>query len=85
MEALACGTPCVAFNIGGIPDMIEHQANGYLAQPFEVESLAKGIDWILSNDDPQKICDRAREKVEQEFSLELQARRYSQLFNEVIN
>lgn len=85
MEALASGTPCVAFNIGGIPDMIEHQRNGYLAQPFEVESLAKGIDWILSNDDPQKICDRAREKVEQEFSLELQARRYSQLFNQLIS
>jgi len=85
MEALASGTPCVAFNIGGMPDMIEHQANGYLAQPFEVESLAKGIDWIFSNDDPQKICDRAREKVEKEFNLELQSRRYSQLFDEVIN
>ncbi|MEO0843982.1 MAG: glycosyltransferase family 4 protein [Cyanobacteria bacterium J06643_5] len=85
MEALASGTPCVAFNIGGISDMIEHQANGYLAQPFEVESLARGINWILSNNDPQKICDRARKKVEQEFSLELQARRYSQLFHEIIN
>ena len=85
MEALACGTPCVAFDIGGIPDMIEHQVNGYLAQPFEIESLVKGIDWILSNNNPQKICDRAREKVEQEFNLELQARRYSQLFHEIIN
>ena len=85
MEALASGTPCVAFNIGGMPDMIEHQANGYLAQPFEVDSLARGIDWILSHNYPQKICDRAREKVEQEFNIEFQARRYSQLFDEVIN
>ncbi|MBV6623423.1 MAG: glycosyltransferase family 4 protein [Rivularia sp. (in: Bacteria)] len=85
MESLACGTPCVAFNIGGMIDMIEHQGNGYLAQPFDVESLAKGIDWILSNSYPQKICDRARKKVEQEFNLELQARRYSQLFSEIIN
>jgi glycosyltransferase involved in cell wall biosynthesis len=29
MESLACGTPCVAFNIGGMPEMIEHQKNGY--------------------------------------------------------
>ncbi len=85
MEALACGTPCVAFNIGGMPDMIEHQANGYLAQAFEVESLAGGIAWILSNNYPQKIRARAREKVEQEFNLELQSRRYSQLFGEAIN
>ena len=70
MEALASGTPCVAFDVGGISDMIEHQANGYLAQPFKIENLATGIDWILSNDDPQKICDRARKKVEQELSYE---------------
>ncbi len=85
MEALACGTPCVAFNIGGMPDMIEHQVNGYLAQAYDVESLAQGIAWILSNDDSQKICDRARIKIEQEFNIELQAIRYSELFNEVIN
>src|SRR5690606_32116939 len=30
MEALCCGVPCVAFSIGGMPDMISHQQNGYL-------------------------------------------------------
>ncbi|MBE9213086.1 glycosyltransferase family 4 protein [Plectonema cf. radiosum LEGE 06105] len=85
MEALACGTPCVAFNIGGMSDMIEHQANGYLAQDKDVESLAQGIAWILSNNTTEKIRDRAREKVEKEFKIELQARRYSQLFDEVVH
>ncbi|MEA5598888.1 glycosyltransferase family 4 protein [Rivularia sp. UHCC 0363] len=85
MEALACGTPCVAFNIGGMSDMIEHQVNGYLAQANDIESLAQGITWILSHNSPQKIRDRARLKVEQEFTIELQARHYSQLFDEVIN
>ena len=42
MEAIACGTPCVTFNIGGMPDMIEHQKNGYLAVPFQIEDLAGG-------------------------------------------
>lgn len=84
MEALACGTPCVAFNIGGMPDMIEHQENGYLATAFDVESLTQGIIWILSNPS-KKLCDRARKKVEQEFSIELQAKRYLKLFNQVIN
>ncbi|MGC1248707.1 MAG: glycosyltransferase family 4 protein, partial [Spirulinaceae cyanobacterium] len=37
MEAIACGTPCLGFNIGGLPDMIEHHGNGYLAQPFNIE------------------------------------------------
>lgn len=85
MEALACGTPCVAFKIGGMPDMIEHQQNGYLAQPFEVEDLAQGIAWILEDQERhQKLRDRARVKVEQEFTQDLQARRYISLFNKII-
>ena len=43
MESLSCGTPVVAFNIGGMPDMIEHQVNGYLAAPFEADDIAVGI------------------------------------------
>jgi glycosyltransferase involved in cell wall biosynthesis len=49
MEAIACGTPCVAFNIGGMPDMIDHQKNGYLAQAYRIEDLAQGINWVLEN------------------------------------
>jgi glycosyltransferase involved in cell wall biosynthesis len=85
MEALACGTPCVAFDIGGIAEMILHEYNGYLAKPFDVEQLASGIAWILADKERwEKLCDRARQKVECEFSQELQASRYSQLFAEVI-
>lgn len=84
MEAITSGTPCVAFDIGGMPDMIEHQRNGYLAAPYEVDDLARGIAWILEDDDRyQKLSRRAREKAEQEFSLELQAKRYAALFEEM--
>ena len=41
VEASACGTPTVAFNIGGMPDLIEHQVSGYLAIPYEIRDLAK--------------------------------------------
>ena len=87
MESLACGTPCVAFNIGGMPDMIEHQQNGYLAKPFDVEDLARGIAWILeaSNSEDCKLGHYAREKVEREFKLEIQARRYLSLYENITN
>lgn len=86
MEAIGCGTPCVAFNIGGMPDMIEHQQNGYLAQPYESADLAKGIAWVLENRERhQKLGDRAREKAEQEFTLEIQAERYLSLFREIVS
>jgi len=84
MEALACGTPCVAFQIGGMPDLIEHKQNGYLAHPFATEDLAQGIAWVLeSRQRWQVLSSRAREKVEQEFTLEKQARRYLSVFEEV--
>ncbi|MBD1940415.1 glycosyltransferase family 4 protein [Microcoleus sp. FACHB-68] len=85
MEALACGTPCVAFKIGGMPDMIEHQENGYLASPFEVEDFAKGIVWVLEDKERWlRLCQRAREKAEQEFTQQLQASRYLAVFAEII-
>ncbi|MBF2067351.1 MAG: glycosyltransferase family 4 protein [Calothrix sp. C42_A2020_038] len=86
MESLACGTPCVAFNIGGMPDMIEHQKNGYLAQPYKIDDLAKGIAWVLEDPDRyQKLAKGAITKVEQEFTLLIQARRYTSLFQEILS
>lgn len=85
LEAIACGTPSVAFKIGGMPDMIEHQQNGYLAQPFDIEDFAKGIAWILDNQERHQILSNfARRKVEQEFTLELQAQRYQSLYDEIL-
>jgi glycosyltransferase involved in cell wall biosynthesis len=85
MEAIACGTPSVAFDIGGMPDMIEHQKNGYLAQPFKIENLANGIAWVLENKERhQKLSHRAREKTEQEFALEIQAKRYLSVFKSLV-
>jgi glycosyltransferase involved in cell wall biosynthesis len=84
-ESLACGTPVVAFNATGLKDIVDHQQNGYLAQPYEIEDLARGIVWVLENEERhQKLSYRAREKVEQEFALEIPARRYESLFTEIL-
>lgn len=81
MEALACGTPCVAFDIGGMPDLIDHQQTGYLARPFAIDDLAQGIAWVLSDARRwQQLSLQARASVEQRFTQELQARRYWALF-----
>ncbi|MBQ1649093.1 MAG: glycosyltransferase, partial [Bacteroidales bacterium] len=45
MESMACGTPVVAFAIGGNADLIDHQVNGYLAHEKDCEDLAQGIRW----------------------------------------
>ncbi|MES2559167.1 MAG: glycosyltransferase [Bacteroidota bacterium] len=48
MESLACGTPAVAFNVGGISELVKHQDNGYLAQCYDTSDLANGILHALS-------------------------------------
>ena len=84
-ESLACGTPVVAFDATGLKDIVDHQQNGYLAQPYKIEDLARGIVWVLENEERhQKLSHRAREKAKQEFALEIQARRYLSLFNEIL-
>lgn len=85
MEALACGTPCVAFDIGGMPDMIEHRRNGYLARPYESDDLAAGIAWVVEDLERwRKLSEHARRKVEREFTIMLQAQRYRALYEELL-
>jgi glycosyltransferase involved in cell wall biosynthesis len=65
--------------------MIKHQENGYLAKPFEVEDLTRGINWVLEDTERyNQLCIRARQKVEQEFTLEIQASKYLKLYNEML-
>lgn len=50
LESLSCGTPVVGFDIGGIPDMIRHKKNGYLAKYKDAEDLTEGIRYCLTNE-----------------------------------
>lgn len=85
MESLACGTPVVSFDSTGLKDIVEHQKNGYRAQCFSSDDLANGIAWVLQDEERwQKLSQRAREKVEQEFTLEIQASKYLKLYNEIL-
>ena len=86
MESLACGTPVVAFRIGGIPDLIEHQVNGYLAEPFDTADLARGIAWVL--EDPERharLRAAARAKAEREYEITHIARRYLALYEDILS
>ena len=55
MESLSCGTPVIAFTTGGIPDMVKHEHNGYLAEYRSSESFADGMEWIINYPDKEKL------------------------------
>jgi len=83
MESLACGTPVVGFEVGGNSDLIEHQVNGYLAQPFDVGGLAKGIEWVLNAENYTQLCANAREKVVTTFDSQLVAKQYIAFYKKI--
>jgi glycosyltransferase involved in cell wall biosynthesis len=85
LESMACGTPCVAFRQGGLPDQVEHEVSGYLAKPYDVEDLARGIVWVLENEDRHAtLSTRARQWIESEFSSEVESKRYAALYRELL-
>ena len=85
LESLACGTPVVGFSVGGIPDMIEHGVNGYLAAPQDTEELAAGIAALLRNPDlRRRMGEAGREKVEREFSFPVIARKHIALYEDIL-
>lgn len=85
VESLACGTPVVAFDIGGMPDMIDHQQNGYLATPFEPDDLAAGMMWVLENKDRHDLlARRARQTAVERYALETVSRQYLALYQSVL-
>lgn len=82
MESLACGTPVVAFNIGGMHDMIAHKSNGYLAVLSNIDDLKKGIEWTASHSNElSKSCvDSVRDK----FSNNKVAEQYITLYKKLM-
>ena len=84
MESLACGTPVVGFAIGGNSDLIEHQITGYLAKPYSVTDLAQGIEWVMNASNYQEISQSSREKVLREFDSQVVAKKYIDLYNQII-
>ncbi len=84
MESLSCGTPCVGFKIGGIPEMIDHQKNGFLAEYKSTKSLAEGIQWCLWKADYSLLSENARQKVESSYSEEFVANKYIRLYREIL-
>jgi glycosyltransferase involved in cell wall biosynthesis len=85
MEAMSCGTPVVAFNTGGIPDLIDHQVNGYMAEFKSSADLATGIKDVLNSINHNRYAAAARYKVTRMFNNEKVALQYIQLYQYVLS
>lgn len=85
VESQACGAPVVAFDIGGLPDIVAHRETGWLAKAFDTEDLAAGMLWTLEDRDRrQRLSQAARERAVERFSPQVIAEQYIQIYEQVI-
>lgn len=73
LEAMACGTPVVAFAVGGVSELIESGVTGYLVEPFNTQVFAESILQVLK-EDSIAMGVRARAMIEREHSPQHTAR-----------
>lgn len=80
MEAMATGTPCVGFDVGGVPEMIDHCRTGYVARFCDAEDLARGIDYVIDGDNHDRLAEAAAAKAAACWNTEHVVRRYIDLY-----
>lgn len=85
IEAQACGTPVIAFETGGLPDIVEHKETGWLAKPFDVVDLAQGIIWSLEDSARLKqLCNQSRQRALKQYDPVNIAAKYSAVYHRVL-
>ncbi|MDR7531964.1 MAG: glycosyltransferase [Armatimonadota bacterium] len=85
LEAQACGTPVVAFAVGGIPEVVRHGHTGLTVPVGDVRGLADGIRRLVEDGELRKVMSsRARGMVVEEHTLEIQARRYKGVYEALL-
>lgn len=85
LEAMACGRPVIAYNVGGIPEIIQNGVTGYIVPKGDIEALCKMIMKCLEEPSHERIGPNARERVEKYFSYSAVCRKLVQLYQRLLS
>jgi glycosyltransferase involved in cell wall biosynthesis len=85
LEAMAAGVPVLASNIGGVPDLIEHNKTGLLCDPKEPETFRIGVARLMEDRDfARQLAVRAKQEALERFYPDIIARRHVEIYQEVL-
>lgn len=85
-ESMACGTPMLAFDVGGVADLVRPGITGLLAKPEDAQDLSLKIIELLEDDTfHQQMAQHCRKIAVAEYSIELQAKRYIEVYRQTID
>jgi len=82
LEAMACGLPVVAYNVGGLPDCVFDDINGYLVKPGDLKDLVEKIK--LAYENRERLGKNGRLLVEKIFNINYVAKRYIELYESML-
>ncbi len=85
LEAMACEKPCIATNISGSRDIIEHDSNGLLIPAEDVEAMANALECLIASRDlRERLGKAARKRVLEKFTIELEVRAHEAMYEEIL-
>ena len=85
VEAQLCEAPVIAFDSGGLPDIVRHEATGILVREFDAMALARAIDDLLASPDRARALGEAgRRAALSIFAPEAVARNYAAIYHNAI-
>ena len=85
LESMLCGTPVVAFRTGAVSELISHKENGYLADYKSAGDLAKGILWVLSSANVERVSEGTRSSVLERFPEGATATAHIELYKSILS
>jgi glycosyltransferase involved in cell wall biosynthesis len=85
LESMSCGTPLVAFDVGGVPDLVRPGVTGYLAAPADVDDLCRGILMLLEDAAGRAAMgQRCRDIAVKKYDVAYEVQRYIDLYHRVL-
>ena len=85
LEAMSCRTAVIATQVGGIPEVVDHNENGFLHPVGDVEGMAQNAVKLLSNPDLERFKESARQKAISHFDTQIIVPQYEKYYYEILN